>query len=216
MVMAVIAFVRPEPALMAAPAQSCPAQSKLRLYGRTLSACFLALLALWLAEQIGCLLSLFLHFHAGIVAGTINGTLAFKFWPALDDFSPTHALSNAFVPHIFPAPVAIAYALILLVASVPFCAALWYLARLFTFYAHGEIFTPRTEAVMRRIGHAVLATGYSPFLLGPFAHAIGVLKPVTGVTSAMIACVILGLILLAMSHVMAIGQRLQQDQEGFL
>jgi uncharacterized membrane protein len=214
--MAVVAFVRPEPATIAAPAQICPAESQLLLYGRALSACFTTLLAVSLAVQTGCLLSLFLHFRAGIVAGTINGTVAFKFWPALDYFSPTHALSSAFVPHIFPACVAIAYAMILLIASVPFCAALWYLARLFALYAHGEIFTPRTEAVMRRVGHAVLATGYSPFLLGPAAHAIGVLKPVTGVTNAMIACMLLGLILLAMSHVMAIGQRLQQDQESFL
>ena len=69
---------------------------------------------------------------------------------------------------------------------------------------------------MRRVGHCLMATGYSPLLLGPVAHAIGVLRPVTGVTEGMIAFFFMGMILLAISRVMAIGQRLQQDQEDIL
>jgi len=178
--------------------------------------CFLFVLALWVILQVGCVLSLFLHFRSGIVVGTIDGSLAFKFWPLIDYFAPTHALSHEFSPHVFPLHVSIACSAILIMASVPFCAALLYLAQLFNLYLHGEVFSQRNAIVMRRIGHSIMATGYSPLLLGPLAHTIGVLKPITGLTDAMIAFVFLGLVLLAISHVMEIGQRMQQDQEEIL
>ncbi len=220
--MTVVAFAPPKPSLAAEPvgvseyAACGAAESRLRLYGLAMRFCFMLVLGTWAILQIGCLLSLFLHFQSGIVAGTINGTLAFKFWPPIDYFSPSHASASAFVPHAFPTAVAIGYSLILFVASVPFCAALFYLAELFGRYSHGEVFTQRNATVMRRMAHSILATGYSPLLLGPLAHAIGVLRPITGITDAMIAFMLLGLILLAISHVMEIGKRLQQDQEAFL
>ena len=221
--MPVLAFVRPEPSpftetTMAVPAATPTgqAENRLRFYGRVMQLCFVVVLAAWLICQTGCLLSLFLQFHSGIVAGTIDGTLAFKFWPLLDTFSRNHAVSGAFIPHAFPRTTAIGYTIILVTASVPFCASLLLLSRLFHFYAQGEVFTQRNATIMRRIGHCIMATGYSPLLLGPAAHAIGVLKPVTGMTQAMIAFILLGLLLLAMSHVMEIGQRMHQDQEGFL
>jgi hypothetical protein len=178
--------------------------------------CFILILALWVMLQIGCLMSLFLHFRSGIVTGTIDGTLAFKFWRPVDYFSPNHALSGAFVPHVFPLGVEIGYSVILIVASVPFCASLFYLAELFDLYSRGEVFTRHIATMMRRIGHAIMATGYSPLLLGPVAHAIGVLKPISGITDGMIAFVVVGLSLLAISHVMEIGRRLRQDQEDIL
>ena len=218
--MAVIAFVRPELAAAPADVVGCAdlagAKDRLRLYGRAMRLCFVIVLALWVILQIGSLLSLFLHFRSGIVAGTVDGTLAFRFWPPIDYFSPNHALSRTFVPHVFPLSVAVGYAVILVIASVPFCAFLLFLARLFSLYSRGEVFTKRNTAFMKYVGHSCMATGYSPLLLGPAAHAIGVLKPVTGINDAMIALIFLGLILLAISHVMRMGQRLQQDQEGIL
>ncbi len=219
--MAVVAFVRPQPDIVAKPAgpvgwsEPGMAYGRLRLYGRAMKFCFIAVLASWVVLQVGCVLSLFLHFP-GIVAGTIDGSIAFKFWPPVEYFAPTHALAHEFAPKVYPPAVSIVFAAILIVASVPFCAALGYLAQLFTFYSRGEVFTERNTIVMRRIGHSIMATGYSPLLLGPIAHLIGVLKPVTGVTDAMIAFFLVGLILLAISHVMTIGQRLQQDQEEIL
>jgi hypothetical protein len=220
--MAVIAFVRPppglvlEPASVTGPANIGEAEKKLGLYGRAMRLCFISVLAGWVTLQAGCLLSLFLHFRSGIVAGTINGTIAFKFWPLIDYFSPTHALSNAFLPHLFPTSVSIIYAAILIVASAPFCASLIYLAKLFDLYSRGEVFSQRNVILMGRIGHLIMATGYSPLVLGPIAHAIGVLRPISGLTNGMIACMVVGLILLAVSHVMEIGQHLQQDQEDIL
>ena len=218
--MAVVAFVRPDPGPVPAPAYGVgadgAAESRLRVYGRAMRLCFLVVLALWGSLQIGCLLSLFLHFQAGIVAGIRDGTVAFKFWPMIEYFSPHYELKDGFSPHVFPLGVAIGYSLIMVIASVPFCASLLYLAKLFDLYSRREIFTQRTTSVMRRIGHSILATGYSPLLLGPFAHAIGVLKPVSGITEGMIAFVFVGLILLAISHVMEIGQRMRQDQEEIL
>ena len=217
--MAVVAFVRSEPEGVRASAGLAgvgKADRKLRLYGRTMKFCFIFVLAAWVALQIGCLLSLFLHFRSGIVVGMIDGSLAFKFWPPIDYLAPTHALAHEFSPKVYPLAVSIAFSAILIVASVPFCAALGFLAQLFAFYSRGEVFTGRNAIVMRRIGHSLTATGYSPFLLGPLAHVLGVLKPITGVTDGMIAFFFVGLILLAISHVMTIGQRLQQDQEDIL
>ena len=217
--MAVVAFVRPEPEdVVASTGLACAgkAELKLRRYGRTMKFCFIFVLAVWVTLQIGCLLSLFLHFRSGIVVGTIDGSLAFKFWPPIDYLAPTHALANEFSPRVYPLAVSIAFSAILIVASVPFCAALGFLAQLFAFYSRGEVFTGRNAIVMRRVGHSLTATGYSPFLLGPLAHMLGVLKPITGVTDGMIAFFFVGLILLAISHVMTIGQRLQQDQEDIL
>jgi uncharacterized membrane protein len=150
------------------------------------------------------------------VTGTIDGTIAFKFWPSIDYFSPNHALSSIFVPRVYPPNIAICYAAILMVASVPFCASLLYLEKLFSLYSRGEVFTTRNVMVMRCVGHSILATGYSPLLLGPIAHAIGVLKPISGVTDGMIAFALVGLILLAIAHVMEIGQHMRQDQEDIL
>ena len=220
--MAVVAFVMSEPGRAAAPAgvRGCPefreAESRLRVYGRAMRFCFIFVFSAWVILQIGCIFSLFLHFRSGIVVGTVDGTVAFKFWPLIDYFSPGHASSNAFIPHVFPPNVALCYAIILMVAAVPFCGSLLFLAKLFGLYSHGEVFTQRNTTVMRRIGHSMMATGYSPPLLGPLAHAIGVLKPVTGITDTMIAFVFLGLILLAISHVMEIGHRLRQDQEDII
>ncbi len=220
--MAVVAFVRPQASLVAEAvgvagcAEFGEAENRLRLYGRAMRLCFIFVLAAWLILQTGCLLSLFLHFQFGIVAGTVDGTIAFKFWPLIDDFNPDHGVSNAFSPHIFPLSVEIFYAIILMIASVPFCASLLYLAKLFSLYSRGEVFTPHNATVMRRIGHSIMATGYSPLLLGPFAHWIGVLRPVTGMTGGMITFVFLGIVLLAISHVMDIGQRIKQDQEDIL
>jgi len=56
----------------------------------------------------------------------------------------------------------------------------------------------------------------SPLLLGPIAHAIGVLKPISGITDGMIAFALVGLILLAIAHVMEIGRHMRQDQEDIL
>ena len=217
--MTVVAFARPEPAIVGEPAgpdNPDNADSKLRFYGRTMKFCFISVLASWVILQVGCLLSLFLHFRSGIVVGTIDGSLAFKFWPPIEYFVPTHALAHEFSPKSYPRAISIAFSAILIVASVPFCAALALLAQLFTSYSRGEVFTRRNAIVMRRIGHLLMATGYSPFLLGPVAHLLGVLKPLTGVTDGMIAFCFAGLILLAVSHVMTIGQRLQQDQEDIL
>lgn len=219
--MTVIAFVGSEPRLVAAPASgdsagAATAEARLRLYGRVVSVCFIVVLASWVAAQIGCLLSLFLHFRSGIVVGTIDGTIAFDVAPAIDILDPLRTASHGFSPKVFPTGVSIAFAVILIVASAPFCASLAFLARLFALYARGEVFTGRNARIVRRLGHCVLATGYSPLLLGPIAHLIGVLRPVTGVSRAMIACVLLGLVLLAISHVMTMGERLQQDQEAIL
>lgn len=219
--MAIVAFVRSHPDLAAVPPTTegvgrSRAEAKLRLYGLAMRSCFIVVLASWVTLQIGCMLSLFLHFRSGIVVGTIDGSIAFRFWAPIDYLAPTHALAHEFSPAVFPTPVAVAFSMILVVASAPFCASLSYLAQLFAFYSRGEVFTDRNTSVMRRIGHSIMATGYSPLLLGPVAHMIGVLKPVTGVTDGMIAFVFLGLILLAISHVMAIGQRLQQEQEAIL
>ena len=216
--MAVVAFVGSKPEVLGAPDGSADgkADGRLRLYGRLMRLCFILILAAWVALQTGCLLSLFLHFRSGVVVGTIDGSLAFKFWPVVDYLVPTHASARAFSPKAYPLDVSVAFSSILIVASVPFCASLAFLAQLFTFYSRGEVFTRRNVIVMRRIGHSLAATGYSPFLLGPLAHMLGVLKPITGVTDGMIAFFFVGLILLAISHVMAIGQRLQQDQEDIL
>ena len=220
--MAIVAFVRPTPDIVTQQTgpggrpEPSNAYGRLRLYGRTMSFCFILVLASWIALQIGCLLSLFLHFRSGIVVGTIDGSLAFKFWPPIDYFASTHALAHEFSPKAYPQAVSVVFSAILIVASAPFCASLAFLTQLFAFYAKGEVFTERTVIVMRRIGHSIMATGYSPLLLGPAAHLIGVLKPVTGLTNAMIAFFLVGLILLATSHVMTIGQRLQQDQEEIL
>jgi hypothetical protein len=224
--MAVVAFVRPAPGLApefclqaaerAGAARVDAAEKRLRVYGRAMRLCFIMVLAMWAAWQTGCLLSLFLHFQSGIVAGTIDGTLAFRLSPFIDYFSPPHALSSAFAPHVFPVRTSALYAGILMIASVPFCVALLCLARLFDLYAHGEIFSQHTAKLIRRIGHAIMATGYSPLLLGPFAHAIGVLRPISGMTSGMIACLLAGLMLLAISHVMEIGQQMRQDQEDII
>lgn len=220
--MAVVAFVRPEPEFIDVP-DSVPArvhvseaEHRLRLYGRAMQLFFAIVFVGWMILQTGCLVSLFLHFRSGIVVGTIDGTLAFKFWPLLEYFSPNHALSNAFIPHAFPLLVSIGYAVIFVIASAPFCASLLYLMELFSLYSKGEVFAQRNTTVMRRIGHSIMATGYAPLLLGPFAHDIGVLKPITGVTDGMIALIFVGLILLTISHVMDIGERLRQDQEDIL
>ena len=220
--MTVVEFVRSETSLVDAPAgfpqcaDVCEAANRLRIYGRAMRLCFIFILAVWGILQIGCLLSLLLHFRSGIVAGTIDGTVAFKFWPVIDYFSPNHALSNAFLPHVFSLRVVIGYAVVLTIASAPFCASLLLLAKLFDLYSHGVVFTQQNARVMRRIGHSIMATGYSPLLLGPVAHAIGVLKPVSGITDAMIAFIVLGLILLAISDVMEVGQRMRQEQEDIL
>ena len=215
--MPVIAFVKPEPDAVALPTRlDDGAHRRLRRYGRMMTGSFIVVLTLWVILQVGCLLSLFLRFRSGIVVGTIDGTLAFRFWPAVDSVSPTHALAHEFRPRVYSRAVAIAYAGILVVASVPFCASLAWLAQLFGLYSRGEVFTDRNAAVMRRIGYALTCTGYSPLLLGPLAHLVGVLRPVTGVTDGMVVFFVAGLILLALSHVMAIGARLQQDQEDIL
>ncbi len=220
--MPVVPFARSEPdfiapsASLSIPSRFGTAENKLRAYGRAMRLFFGFVFAGWMILQIGCLLSLFLHFRSGIVVGEIDGTLAFKFWPLLNYFSPNHALSNVFMPYDFPLLVSVSYAVIFVIASAPFCASLLYLMELFSLYSHGEVFARRNTTLMRRIGHSVMATGYAPFLLGPVAHEIGVLKPITGVTDGMIAFVFLGLILLAISHVMDIGERLRQDQEEIL
>ncbi len=220
--MAVVAFVTPEPdntARATKPAawtDAGKAYGWLRIYGRTMKLCFIVVLASWLILQVGCLLSLFLHFRSGIVVGTIDGSLAFRFWPPIEYFAPTQALAHEFSPRAYPKAASLLYAAILIIASVPFCTSLALLSQLFTYYARGEVFTQRNTIVMRRIAHSLMATGYSPFFLGPVAHMIGVLKPVTGVTDAMIGFFFVGLILLAISYVMTIGQRLQQDQEEIL
>ena len=214
--MAVIAFVGPEPDAALPARLDGEAHRRLRLYGRVMTGCFVVVLARWVLLQVGCLPSVFLRFRSGIVVGTIDGTLAFRFWPAVDYFSPTHGLAHEFRPRAYSRAVAIAYAGILIVASVPFCASLAWLAQLFALYSRGEVFTDRNAAVMRRGGYALTCTGYSPLLLGPVAHAVGVLRPVTGVTDGMIVFFVAGLILLALSHVMTIGVRLQQAQEEIL
>ena len=220
--MTVVTFVRPEPELLVEPVARPPvvgagtARSRLRFYGGAMSFGFLVVLVAWVATQIGCLLSMFLHFRSGIVTGTIDGTLAFRFSQPLGYLDLVHARSQGFSPATFSSSVAAAYTAILVTAAVPFCSALVLLSRLFRFYSRGEVFTDRNTIIMRRIGHSVMATGYLPLLLGPAAHAIGVLKPVTGVTGGMIAFLFMGLILLAISDVMTIGQGLQQDQEEIL
>ena len=217
--MAVVAFVRPKPdAVPAEPAGwagPSTADGRLRFHARAVRLCLTGVLACWISLQIGCVLSLLLHFRSGIVVGSIDGTLAFRFWAPVDYLVSTHALAREFSPKAYSPGVSIAFSLVLIVASVPFCAALGFLARLFGFYSRGEVFTHRNAAIMRRVGHCLMATGYSPLLLGPVAHAIGVLRPITGVTEGMIAF-FMGMILLAISRVMAIGQRLQQDQEDIL
>lgn len=220
--MSVVAFVKPElrspPEPRGAPGVAHPgsAASRLRVYACGIRLCLKSVLALWGTLQIACLLSLFLHFRAGIVAGTVDGTLAFRYLPPLGYLAPNMSASAAFIPHAFPQWVALAYAAIAVIASAPFCAALHYLAELFELYAQGLVFTKRNTALVRRVGHLVMATGYLPLALGPFAHSIGILKPVTGVSVAMIGFIVAGLAVLAVSNVAEIGDQMRQDQEGIL
>ena len=190
--MAVVAFVRPEPeppSTALGPggrAEPDEVDGKLRFYGRSMKFCFIFILTSWVSLQVGCLLSLFLHFRSGIVVGTIDGSLAFKFWQPIDYFAPTHALAREFILKAFPEDVSAAYSLILTAAAVPFCASLALLAQLFSLYSRGEVFTRRTATVMRRIGHSIMATGYSPFLLGPVAHLRDRLKMVVAARAGVI------------------------------
>jgi hypothetical protein len=215
--MNVVAFARPEPpSRVLAEVDRVPtdkAENRLRWHGRAMRLCLLALLAAWLALQSLCLLSLFLRFRSGIVAGTIDGTLAFRFWPLVEYFSPDHAQRAAFVPRIFPFGVCAGYTLILALAALPFCAALLYLAELFGLYAAGEILTRRTTRAMRRAGQCLIATGVSPLLLGPAAHALRILRPLSGISAGMIVFFLVGLMLVAFSNTVEIGDRLRREQE---
>jgi hypothetical protein len=175
-----------------------------------------AALTLWVILQSMCILSLFCHFRTGVEAGMIDGTLAFRFWWLLDYINPAHAQIGRFQPRTFTVLRAVLFSALLITSSIPFVAAVCYLLRLLDGYRRGQVFGHKDTHTMRMLAYTTIATGCSPFFLAPFAHMIGMLKPVTGITGTMIGIVILGLVLYVLSHVLEVGRQLQREQETFL
>jgi Protein of unknown function (DUF2975) len=215
--MAVVSFVRPDHPCPAVPAARVPdeAEIRLKIYGRLLSRCFLVLFALFVFQVAGCVLSLFLHFRSGIVVGELDGTLSFYSWSPLDYVSLSLE-GDRFQPHDFPFHVCLLVAPLLIVVASPIALFLWFLFRLFGLYSEGQIFKAQNTLVMRRLGHAMMAWGYMPILCMPVFHWIGVARPTFAVTKEMLMSVFLGLVLLAISHVMEIGWRIQKEQEEII
>jgi hypothetical protein len=173
-------------------------------------------LALWSLLQLACVLALFGYVGPVAEAGMIDGSLAFRFWGAIDYVNPAHAHMAHFRLENFPPAEAVSFSVVLILASAPFVTAMCYLIRLLESYRRQQIFGQANAHDTRMLAFATIATGTSPFFLAPIAHIIGMLKPVTGVSGAMIGVTLIGSLLLVVSLVMDIGVQLQREQESFL
>lgn len=209
-------LLRPLPPAQDEVSATARARKRLGRYGGALMVGVATALALWTLLQLACVLALFGYAGPVAEAGIIDGSVAFRFWGAVDYVNPAHAHMAHFRPEIFPPAKAVAFSSVLILASAPLVIAMGYLIRLLESYRRQQIFGQGNARDTQMLAVSTIATGTSPFFLAPIAHLIGMLKPVTGVSGAMIGVTLIGCLLLVVSLVMDIGVQLQREQESFL
>lgn len=209
--MTVVAFIRPTPTGVEAAvrdASETREESRLRLYGKTLSALFIVLLIACSTLVAVGFLALLCRSKIFIAAGTFDGQMG---------FSVFSEIQRGFVPvsHL-PVWVSTLAAVLLIVRFLPGLMILWYLHRLFSLYANGWIFSNRHTLQIQRISYVVLMYSVIRFITHPAMYAIGLAPDIIKYDIQQLDASVLGLILLAVAHVMAIGNRIQQEQEDYI
>lgn len=215
--MAVVAFLRPEhsPPLGEIAIGPTESEIRLRIYGSFLSRFFLAALLFHAIQAAAIEVSLFAHFRWGIVAGEVNGEMIFNIWSPLD-FVSDDQTSSLFHPKFYPLSTCLLASPILIFQQLPFALFLWFLSRLFGLYAQGKIFGNQDAFIMRKISYSLVAMGLLPLPLFPLAHWLGIYSHGFVLNMSMLSCVFLGLVLLAIAHVLEIGSLMRREQEGIL
>ncbi|WP_342629876.1 DUF2975 domain-containing protein [Nguyenibacter vanlangensis] len=216
--MTVVAFVRPTPVEAAVrDAPETREESRLRLYGKTLSALFMVLLISCSTLVLVGFTALLCRTRIFVSAGTLGGQMGFAFSSTFDPLAWSSEIQRGFVPvsHL-PVWVSTLAAVLLIIRFLPGLMILWYLHRLFSLYAQGSIFTNSHTLQMQRIAYAVLLYSVIRFITHPAMYAIGLAPDIIKYDIQQLDASVLGLILLAVAHVMAIGSRIQQEQEDYI
>ncbi|MFS3133840.1 DUF2975 domain-containing protein [Gluconacetobacter sacchari] len=216
--MVVVAFVRPDPPISP---QECPpprptlTERRLRIYGRVLSMVAALAFSLNLVVDCGSAATLFFHFRHFIISGYYRGSTAVYCWSPLDMFD-WEITGADFVPHDFPVGVALKLMPTLLIMSAVQLSFFWSLYQLFRLYAEGTVFGPRNTAAMRRMGAVLVAYGIAPMLLAPLEFAMNLVSRAIFLNGEILGYVFLGLVMMAIAHVMDIGRRIQQEQSEII
>lgn len=212
--MTVLAFSRPdddEP-LPFPPMQE--AERCLKGYARSLRALFFGLLAVSCTLLAAGVAALTFRSGAYVVAGTVNHRLTFMAMIGM----PTDGItSQDFIPvSQLPIWVTSLGAPLLILRFLPGLLVLMFLYRLFDLYAKGEVFTFATTREIRNISCSVLAYSCVSLITHPLMYFLGLFPEVFSWEIQQIDALVLGVILLAVTYVMKIGNRIQEEQKDYI
>lgn len=212
--MTVVPFTRPdedEP-LLAPP----PREAERRLYGyaKLLRAVFFAMLAISSTLVATGAMALLLRNSAYVVAGTVGQRLSFL---AVIGTPTTEMTGQHFVPaYKLPILTTTVGAPIFLLRFLPGLLILLFLYKLFNLYARGEVFTFATTSEIRNISYSVLAYSCISLITHPIMYLLGLFPELISYDMQQIDAFFLGIILLAVTYVMQIGNRIQEEQKDYI
>ncbi|MDN7354900.1 DUF2975 domain-containing protein [Acetobacter senegalensis] len=212
--MTVLLFARPEDdePLPSPPVQE--AERRLMGYARALRALFFGLLAVSGTLVAVGSAALALRSGAYVVVGTVNHRLTFMGiigTPAANmtsqDFISVSQLSTWATSLGAP---------LLALRFLPGLLVLMFLYRLFDLYAKGEVFTFATTREIRNIACSVLAYSCVSLVTHPLMYLLGLFPEIFSWDMQQIDALVLGVILLAVTYVMKIGNRIQEEQKDYI
>ena len=212
--MSVLPFVRPNDDEPLPPPPMQEAERRLTGYARSLRTLFFGLLVVsGTLVTIGAT-ALALRSGAYVVAGTVNHRLTFVGMigaPAAD------MTSQDFIPVSYlPTWATSLGAVFLVVRFLPGLLVLTFLYRLFDLYAKGEVFTFATTREIRNISCSVLAYSCVSLVTHPFMYLLSLFPEVFSWDMQQVDAFVLGIILLAVTYVMKIGNRIQEEHKDYI
>jgi len=212
--MTVLPFARPEDGepLPSLPVQE--AERRLICYARALRALFFGLLAVSGALLAVGSAALALRSGTYVVAGTVNHRLTFM---GVIGAPVAGMTSQDFIPvSRLPTWATSLGSPLLILRFLPGLLILIFLYRLFDLYAKGEVFTFATTREIRNISCSVLAYSCVSLVTHPLMYFLGLFPEVFSWDVQQIDALVLGVILLAVTYVMKIGNRIQEEQKDYI
>ncbi|GBQ64305.1 hypothetical protein AA103196_0830 [Ameyamaea chiangmaiensis NBRC 103196] len=212
--MTVLPFARPEDdePLPSPPVQE--AERRLASYARSLRALFFGSLAVSGTLVAVGSAALALRSGAYVVAGIVNHRLTFM---GMIGAPAAGMTSQDFIPASQLSMWATSLGACLLVLRfLPGLLVLTFLYRLFNLYAKGEVFTFATTREIRNISCSVLAYSCISLVTHPLMYLLGLFPEIFSWDMQQIDALVLGIILLAVTYVMKIGNRIQEEQKDYI
>ncbi|MCQ9156792.1 DUF2975 domain-containing protein [Acidomonas methanolica] len=194
------------------------AERRLYRYGKIFSVFFLLIGCVYGSTVIILVTSVLLRVKLLVVGGITHHQVAFAVnSPVSLGLQVDPSMLANFVP-LYEQPFWFSSltAFLLLLRLAPAFVVFMSLHRLFKLYSCGKIFENSNTNQIRTIAWSVLAYSASLFLVRPLMYSLGLSPKIFIWESQQFEALTLGGVLLAATHVMAIGHRIYQEQSEIL